>query len=147
MQAELLPLKEVAPCQRQSRTRLVGAQQALDGIQALRGLTPRPPPPPVTQPTKRAAIPGRVAAGVVIVGLLLLSAVGAVIFSSQRTPQPTSTPIAVPATTPIAVPTTTPAMTPTTTPLATPIAAPIATPTAVPVTKPPPKNKPRLLLD
>ena len=138
--------------------------------QALRGLTPRPPPPPVTQPTKRASIPSRVAAGVVIVGLLLLSAVGAVIFSSQRTPQPTSTPIAVPATTPttapIAVPTTTPPTLPAPapapmtapalppTPPPAPIVAPTPTPTPTPgpapvspIKKPPPKDKPKLLLD
>ena len=126
--------------------------------QALRGLTPRPPPPPLTPPPAASMVVAapwsRKAATVAIVVVVAVAVVAAFIFSQH----PTSTPVtATPTTTPTLpapapAPMTAPALPPT--PPPAPIVAPTPTPTPTPgpapvspIKKPPPKDKPKLLLD
>jgi len=123
------------------------------------GLTPRPVAPPLTPPPAAPAIvsappssPRTATAAVVAVAVVAVIVVVAAIMLSQG---PTSTPVtATPAPTlPAPAPMTAPPLPPPTPPPA-PIVAPAPTPTPAPapgpvspIKKPPPKDKPKLLLD
>ena len=125
---------------------------------AMPGLMPRSAPPPLTPPPAASMVVAapwsRKAATVAIVVAVAVVVVAAFIFSQR----PTSTPVtATPTTTPTLpapapAPMTAPALPPT--PPPAPIVAPTPTPTPTPgpapvspIKKPPPKDKPKLLLD